>query len=149
MEKIKKSIFIEAPPAKVFGYLADATHLPEVWPSMVEVSNVKTRSDGTPQSHDWTYKMAGAKFHGHTEYVEVQRDRLLVFENASGIPSKFRWTFEPRGNGTEFSSEVEYEVPGVLLSRVAAPFLRRLNEREADTMNQNTKERIESLAATR
>ncbi len=143
MEKINKSIFIAAAPAKVFNYLLDPTHLPEVWPSMVEVSIVKTKPDGTPQTTTWTYKMAGVKFHGQTEYVEVQHERLIVFKNEKGIPSTFRWTLEPRENGTDFKTEVEYEMPGVLLGRLAAPFLRRLNEREADTMLQNTKERME------
>ncbi len=146
MEKIKRITFIEAPPAKVFGYLADPTHLPEVWPSMVEVSNVNTKPDGTPQSFDWTSKMAGMKFRGHAEFLEVQRDRLMVFSNASGIPSRFRWTFAPRDNGTDYAAEVEYELPGALLGRLAAPFLRKLNEREAETMIQNTKERLEAQA---
>ncbi len=146
METIKRSTFIAAPPAKVFGYLLDPTHLPEVWPSMVEISNVQTKPDGTPQSDDWTYKMAGVKFHGHTEYIEVQRDRLIVFRTKGGIASTFRWAFEPREGGTFYTAEVEYEIPGLLLGRLAGPFLRRLNEREAETMIQNTKERLEAQA---
>jgi uncharacterized protein YndB with AHSA1/START domain len=142
MEKVKRSIFINAPPAKVFGYLSDPAHLPEVWPSMIEVSNVQAKPDGA-NSWDWVYKMAGMKFQGRAETVEVQRDRLRVFRNEKGIVSTFRWTFEPRDNGTDFTAEVEYEIPGALLGRLAAPFLRRLNEREADTMMQNTKERME------
>lgn len=30
MEKVRRGIFIEAPPNKVFDYLTDATHLPEI-----------------------------------------------------------------------------------------------------------------------
>ena len=111
MEKIRRYVFIEAPPAKIFGYLTEAAHLTEIWPSMVEVSNVQTKPDGA-YSFDWIYKMAGIKFHGHAETVEVQRDRLRLVRNTSGIPSTFRWTFEPRDNGTDFALEVEYEMPG-------------------------------------
>ncbi len=78
------------------------------------------------------------------ETVEVQRDMLRLVRNASGIPSTFRWTFEPRDNGTDFALEVEYEMPGKLLGRLAAPFLRRLNERDADTLVHNLKERMEA-----
>ncbi len=144
MERIERRIFIAAVPAKVFSYLLDPTHLPEVWPSVVEMSNVQTKPDGSPQSDDWTYKMAGVKFHGHTEYIEVQWDRLIVFRSTGGIPATFRWTFTPHEGGTTYIAEVEYEIPGALLGRLAAPFLRRLNEREADTMMQNTKERMEA-----
>ncbi len=41
MEKIRKYVFIEAPPAKIFGYLTEAAHLTEIWPCLVEVSNVQ------------------------------------------------------------------------------------------------------------
>ncbi len=144
MERIRKNIFIEAPPAKVFGYVADPLHLPEIWPSMVEISNVQTNADGMARSFDWIYKMAGMKFHGRSETLEMKRDRLIVRRSESGIPSTFRWSFEPRNSGTEFSAEIEYDIPGKLLSALAAPFLRRLNEREADVFNHNLKERMEA-----
>jgi len=143
MERIRRFAFIEAEPARIFGYLTDATHLTEIWPSMVEVSSVQTKPDGA-HSFDWTYKMAGVKFHGHSETIEVQRDRLRMVRNASGIPSTFRWTFEPRAGGTDLGLEIEYEMPGQLLSRLAGPFVRRLNEREADTLVHNLKERMEA-----
>jgi uncharacterized protein YndB with AHSA1/START domain len=144
MEKIKRTEFIEVPPAKIFDYLTDATHLTEIWPSMVEVSNVQTKPDGA-LDFDWTYKMAGAKFHGHSETLEVQRDHFRLMRNGSGIPSTFRWGFEPHGKGTDFSLEIEYEMPKNLLARLAAPFLRHLNEREADSLVHNLKERMETV----
>jgi uncharacterized protein YndB with AHSA1/START domain len=81
MERIKRTVFIEAPPAKVFGYLMDPKNLPEIWPSMVEVSNVKTKPDGTTEGNDFTYKMAGVKFQGHTEFTDVERDRRIVWKS--------------------------------------------------------------------
>ena len=143
MEKIKRTLVIDAPPAKVFGYLLDPRNLLEIWPSMVDVSNIKTRPDGTPESNDWTYKMAGMKFHGHTEYTEVERDRVIVWNGKGGINSTIRWSFEPQGSGTKVTDEVEYELPANLLSRLAAPFLRRLNEHEADACVENLKARME------
>jgi uncharacterized protein YndB with AHSA1/START domain len=142
-EKVKKDAFIEAPPAKIFGWLTAPEHLLEIWPSMVEESNVQTKPDGA-HSFDWTYKMAGVKFHGHCDTVEVERDRLILDRNKSGIPSTFRWTFEPHGSGTDVALEIEYEMPGQLLGRLAAPFLRGLNEREADALVHNLKERMET-----
>jgi uncharacterized protein YndB with AHSA1/START domain len=144
MEKIERHAFIEAPPAKVFAYLMDPNHFPEFWPSMVRVTNVKTRPDGTTQSNDWTYRMGGLKFHGHTEFAEVQPDRLIVLKGEGGIKNTIRWTFAPRDDGTEFTDEVEYELPAGLLARFAAPFVRKLNEREADTVIHNLKERMEA-----
>jgi len=148
MERIKRTAFIEAPPAKIFGYLMDPRNLPEIWPSMVEVSNVKTKPDGTTQGNDFTYKMAGVKFHGHTEFADVQRDRIIVWKSEGGIKSTIRWSFEPHGKGTDITDEVEYELPANLLTRLAAPFLRKLNEHEADACVSNLKERMEMTEVT-
>jgi uncharacterized protein YndB with AHSA1/START domain len=144
MERIKRTVFIEAPPAKVFGYLLDPRNLPEIWPSMVEVSNVKSKADGTTESNDFTYKMAGVKFHAHNEITDVERDRQIVWKTEGGIKSTFRWTFAPHGGGTALVDEVEYELPTSVLARAAAPFLRRLNEHEADACVQNLKARMET-----
>jgi uncharacterized protein YndB with AHSA1/START domain len=144
MEKIKRTAFIEAPPAKIFSYLMNVKNLPEIWPSMVEVSNVKTKPDGTTESNDFTYKMAGVKFHGHTEYADVERDRRIVWKSEGGIKSTIRWTFAPHGSGTDVIDEVEYEMPETLLSRLAAPFVRRINEHEADACVENLKARMET-----
>jgi len=142
MEKIRKSIAIESAPSKVFDYLTEPAHYLEIWPSMVEVSNPKTSPDGA-HSFDWIYKMAGMRFHGHSETVEVERPRFRKVRNASGIPSTFQWTFAPRGSMTDLTLEVDYEIPGALLGKLAAPFLRRLNEREAETLLENLKGRLE------
>ncbi|HET8724824.1 MAG TPA: SRPBCC family protein [Anaeromyxobacteraceae bacterium] len=144
MERIKRTVFIEAPPAKVFSYLMDPRNLPEIWPSMVEVSNVKTSPDGATESNDFTYKMAGMKLEGHTRFVDVERDRRIVWKSEGGIKSTIRWTFTPHGFGTDIVDEVEYELPANLLTRLAAPFVRRINEHEADACVQNLKVRMET-----
>ncbi len=146
MERVRKEIFIEAPTSKVFEYMLDPAHLPEIWPSLIEVSNVHTEPDGSSE-YDWTYKMAGVKFHGHTRTVEAERNRLHIVKARGGIPHSIRWEFRPHGQGTDFSSEVEYEIPGALLGRLAAPFVRRLNEREAELTVRNLKERMEEGAS--
>ncbi len=144
MEKIKRTVFIEVPPAKVFGYLMDPKNLPEIWPSMVEVSNVKTKSGGKAGTNDFTYKMAGVKFHGRAEFTDVEHGRLIEWKSEGGIKSTIRWTMEPHGTGTDLIDEVEYEMPATLLTRLAAPFVRRINEHEADSCVKNLKVRMET-----
>jgi len=144
MERITRTAFLEATPAKVFGNLMDPKNLPEIWPSMLEASNVKTKPDGTTESDDFTYRMAGVKVHGHTEFTDVERDRHIVWRSEGGIKSTTRWTFAPHGNGTDIIDEVEYELPASLLTRLAPPFVRRINEHEADACVQNLKARMET-----
>jgi hypothetical protein len=91
--------------------------------------------------------MAGMKFQGHCDTIELKRDRLRVDRNESGIPSTFRWTFEPRDRGTDVTLEIEYEIPGKLLGHLAAPIVRKLNERDGNTLVDNLKERMEVAEA--
>lgn len=144
METIRRSVRIAAPVERVYDWLGDPQHLVEIWPSLVEVANVEPGPEGF-RHFDWTYKMAGVRFHGHSRLVDAERPRLRITHNEEGIPSTFRWTHEARGDGaTELTLEVEYEIPVPLLGRLAAPFIRRLNERELVTMLENARERLES-----
>ncbi len=146
MEKIRKSIQIRAPVARVFDHLANPKNLLEIWPSMVEVKNEVVAPTGG-HTFDWTYKMAGVPFHGHCETVEVERNRRRVDRNESWIPSTFRWEYAGAGDTTEVQLDIEYEPPFAVLGRLAAPFLRWLNEREAETLLANLKARMEPKPA--
>ena len=75
MTTIERSIVIKAPVREVFSYLEDPVHLPEIWPSMVEVKEVKPLPKGGYRYH-WLYKMAGMKFEGETETLEKMEQRI-------------------------------------------------------------------------
>lgn len=143
MVQMKKMIEIDAPVARVFGFVSNPENLPEVWPSLLEVSNLQRRADGT-HGYDWVYKMAGIRFTGHGELTEIEPNRMHVTRNEAGIPSTFRYTYEDlEGNRTRLTIEVEYSIPGQLLSKLAEPIVRRINEHEADALMSNLKARME------
>ncbi len=148
MERIEKSVLIETDAGRVFDHLADPKNFLEIWPSLIAVDNVQMR-EGGKADWDWTYKMAGLRFHGRSETVEADRPRRRVTKNEKGIPSTFEWTFEQRDHGTEVRVRVDYEFPVPLLGKLAAPFLRRMNEREAETLLENLKERLETMEEAR
>ena len=148
MPKIRKSIEINAPVSDVFAYLAHPENLPEIWPSMLEVSNVAPNATGG-SDFDWVYKLLGMKFRGRSKTTELEPDRLIVVENEEGIRSRFRYEVQGRDDTTIFSQEIEYEIPGSLLGRFAAPFIERLNEREAQLVTENLKARLEHGVAAR
>ncbi|WP_242333502.1 MULTISPECIES: SRPBCC family protein [Anaeromyxobacter] len=147
MERIEKKILVEVEAARVFDYLHDPRNLLEIWPSLVEVTNVQLK-EGGGADWDWTYKMAGLRFHGRSETVEAVRPRRFVTKNEKGIPSTFTWTLEQRDAGTEVVLKIQYELPLPLLGHVAELFLRHSNEREAETLLENLKERLESAGAS-
>ena len=139
---IAHSVHIDAPPEKIWDYFGDPTHLPEIWPSMLEVTDVEKLADGGRHYH-WLYKMAGVKFEGETETVELVPKERLVDKTKGGIESTFVWAFKPENGGTKVELEVDYKVPVPLVGKLAETFIAKLNEREADTVLANLKDRME------
>jgi uncharacterized protein YndB with AHSA1/START domain len=145
MPTVHKTIEIHAPVGAVFSFLTDPVNLPGIWPSMVEVAKVERTPEGG-HDFDWTYKMAGLRFHGHSHTIEVERNRRVVDRNEGGIPSTFRWTYEQVGGGdTRVTLDVDYGLPRIF-GALAAPMLRKMNEREAETLLANLKTRMEAPA---
>lgn len=148
MQKMRKSVDIKVPVERVYEFVTTPTNLPSVWPSMIEVSNVQSRTAGW-HSFDWVYKMAGIKFHGHAEPQKVEPNKFVEMRNESGIPSTFRWTYEARGGSTLLTVEVEYDIPTPLVGKIAESILVKINERELDTLLHNLKAMLEPTAQPR
>src|SRR5690348_4328938 len=99
MATIRRSISIHAPVDRVFEYLADPQHLPEIWPSLIAVRNIEPHPAGP--SFDWDYKMMGFRFHGHSDPVEQVRNERLVTRSERGIPNTFRWVYAEHDGETD------------------------------------------------
>ncbi len=143
MATIKNSIFINAPVEKVFAYVQNPTNMLEIWPSMVDIRNVKDLGGGK-LTYDWTYKMGGMKMDGSSEVLECVPNERLVTIGKGGIESKFIWTFKPVQNGTQMDTNVEYTVPVPVLGRLAEGLIIKQNERESETLLNNLKARMET-----
>ena len=143
MATIRKSISIQAPVDQVFDFVADPTHLPEIWPSLVEVRNVEAHPAG--KSFDWDYRLLGIRIHGHSDPVELVKNERLVSKSVRGIPNTFRWLYTGTEGKTKVVLEVDYESP--IPGRLAERLVGRANEREAETMLRNLKRKLEMRVA--
>lgn len=142
MFKVEKRVTVNAPVEKVFGFLEDKAHLPEIWPSMIEVSDEQLLPNGGKRFH-WAYKMAGIRFEGDTEETQFERNRRIVAESKKVIENKVTWTFEPHEKTTDVRFEAAYEVPVPLVGKIAEKALARMNEGEAQLVLDNLKTRLE------
>ena len=143
MATIRKSIAIDAPVDQVFTYLTQPEHLPEVWPSLVQVTHVKSFPGGAHE-FDWVYKLAGIKFHGHADATTVETNRTVLVQNQAGFTSTMRWTYAGHDGKTELSVEMDVAFPVKALKKLAEPILSKLNEHEIDTLLHNVKARLEA-----
>ena len=143
MAKVEKTITINAPVEKVFGYVEEPANLPEIWPSMVEAKDVQRLPNGGT-SFRWVYKMAGVRFEGTSEDTEYVANRRVVSKSKGGIESTITWTFQPEADGTKVTFEAEYTVPIPLLGKLAEAFIVKANEHETELLLANLKARMEA-----
>ncbi len=142
MVKLQRAITVHAPVERVFAYMNDPCNLLEIWPSMVEIKDVKPNPKG---GHDfgWVYKMAGMRFDGASEIVEHETNRRMVTQSTKGIESRFAWTFEAVDGDTRLTVDIEYNVPIPLLGKLTEALIVKQNEHEATTLLENLKSRME------
>ncbi len=143
MAKIDRTITINAPVEKVFQYLDEPTNLPEIWPSMIEVKDVKRTPQRLGDSFHWVYKMAGMRFEGDSKTQEHIPNKRIVTKSMGSIPSTFVYTFEKENGHTRLREEVEYTVPDSLLGKLKERFVLKVNEDETDAFLANLKARME------
>lgn len=142
MIRFMRHINVQAPVEKVFTYLADPKHLPEIWSNVIEVKNVK-RASGGGFDFDWSYKMAGLRFDGRAEAVENLQNQRLVWKTTKGLESTLRWKFMPEGNTTSLTLEFDYTIPASLLKRGKEEVITRENEHEIEAMLANVRTKVE------
>ena len=143
MATVKNSIKINSPVEKVFEYSTNPKNLPEIWPSLVEVKNIKKLENGG-NSYDWVYKMAGMNFKGSSEDIEVIPNKCVVSTSSVGIESTVKWEYQPVDDGTIMTSTIEYKVPVPLLRKLAESIIVKMNENEGEVILANLKARMES-----
>lgn len=143
MASSTKSVVIHAPVEKVQEYLADPMHLPEIWPSLIEVKDVQMLPNGG-YSNRWTYKMAGMRLEGTSEVIERIPKERSVSKTKGAIESTQTWTFEPQGEDTKVTFSVDYTVPIPVLGRLAEAAIVKLNDREGDAIVENLKTIVEA-----
>jgi len=143
MVKTGKTITIKATVEKIFSYISEPTSLPEIWPSLVEINDVKPLPNGG-HSNRWVYKMAGIRLEGSSEDIEFVPNQRLVSKTKGGVDSTQTWIIEPEADGTKVTFRVEYTVPIPVLGKLAEAIIVKMNEREGDLLLDNLKARMEA-----
>ena len=144
MVKIEKKVSVAAAVDKVFSYMADPKSNLEFIPGMMDVRDIHEMEGHIGTNFKWTYKMGGMRFDGETTILEWVPNQRVVTQSKGGINSKWFFSYRAKGNATELSLQVEYEVPIPVVGRIAEAVIRRQNEREADLALSNIKARMET-----
>jgi uncharacterized membrane protein len=140
---IVRDIRVDTPVERVFDFLLDPNNLPEIWPNIIEVKNVKKSKDSEGFNFNWTYKMSGLPFEGKCETIEYTRYERLVVKSNKALDSTITWRFQPSGRETHVTLRFEYQIPSSLLKRMKEEIVIQENEHEVEALLQNLKSRLE------
>lgn len=143
MAAVERSIVIRAPVAKIFSYLIEPVNLVEIWPSLIEVGEVRQTPEGVGSSYRWVMKMAGMRFEGATEVVEFVRERRIVLRDGGGIKGTRTILFHPENEGTRLTFQSEYTLNVPMLGKLVESFVFKENEKETIRVLTNLKNRME------
>jgi len=142
MTKAVSSISIKSPVDKIFNYISEPINQPEIWPSLMEIKDVERLPNGNTKNR-WVYKMAGIRFEGTSDGVEYIPNQRIVSKTKGGIASTQTWAFQPEGDETKVTFEVDYTIPIPLLGKLAEAIIVKMNEHEGDVILANLKARME------
>jgi uncharacterized protein YndB with AHSA1/START domain len=142
MAHLIRKATVHAPVDKVYHYVEDKTHLPQFWPSLVEVSDIKTLPNGG-KHYTWSRNLAGFRLQGRAEDIEHVPNRKLVERHEKGIDSTMTWLFEEHGRDTEVTLEIDYSVPKQLKGKLKDDVVLKFSENEADAMLGNLRAQLE------
>jgi uncharacterized protein YndB with AHSA1/START domain len=141
MPKLEKSITIKAPVREVFAYIDKPAHLPEIWPSMFEVKDVKPLTNGG-HKFQYTFNFAGKPIYGTTETFERVENKRIADKMYGDFDATYAWTFLGENGTTEVAFESDYKLPQAFVKDER--FIARRNELEADAILANLKARVEA-----
>jgi len=136
MAELERAAIVNAPIEKIFRYINEPRNWLEFWPSLMEMKDVQSLPNGGYRAR-WVYKMAGMRFKGEGEYIDVAPNHWLVIKTKGGIGSTITWTFRSAGNKTRVTLTIEYKVPIPLLGKLAEAIVVKMNEQEADLIMHN------------
>ena len=143
MKTTIRDIRLQAPSDQVFSFVVDPRNLPEFWPNIVEVRNVKKSKSNEGFNFSWVYKMTGEQFEGNCETIEYRPYDRLAIKTSHGLNSTITWSFRPTGQETQVTLQFEYQIPASLLKRTKEEIVTHEAEHELDAMLQNLKTRLE------
>jgi carbon monoxide dehydrogenase subunit G len=139
---VERSIHVEAPVEDVFSFMDDPENQAAVTPSLGAVEAVERLENGGKRVR-YTYSMVAVPLDGTVEAVEYDPPNRIVWELSGAIEGEIRQTYEPEDGGTRVTYAADYRLPVPVVDRVAAPLVRRYNEREVRRTLENLKGAVE------
>ncbi len=103
-----KSIVVEQPVSTVYNQWTQFEDFPQFMEGVQSVTQLDDK-----RLH-WVAEIAGAQREWDAEIVDQEPDRRISWRSLDGTPNAGTVTFEPEGNGTRITLELDVEPQGAV-----------------------------------
>ena len=146
MATIKEKITINAPVDKVFGFMTSPENWTKYVTSLTNVSDFSSAGLEHGTTFTWEYRMLGVKLSGTGIITDNAKNRAFGMKMTGAVPMSEYYTFAHSGDNTDLTVEINYELPGKVLEKIAnSRIVEKLNQREAMNVLEKIKVLCEEL----
>ncbi len=149
MGHVRETIHIDAPPDLVWAIGADASRFPEWETNAIESKGTSEKLDHVGAKYTSVGRIAGRRLEGTFEVTKVDKPRMIHLTGTSkgGGGGTATIHLDPTATGTEYTMELDYELPGGILGGVVdRMFAERTVERDLRHSLDNLKALCEAEA---
>lgn len=146
--KLTRSIEIEAPVEKVFGYALDVGKFWTSWPEEVAVRDVVVKPEGVGTSARLFTHFFALHMEGTIEYTEVvPKERIVAKVHFFGESPEWVFTFEPIDGGTKLTAEGEWHMKVPAVGKRLEGMMVKGHEEGLESLLATVKSRVEAQVA--
>jgi uncharacterized protein YndB with AHSA1/START domain len=142
MMTVATSMLIHAPVEKVFAYLEDPIHIPEISPHVRHIKDVRRQPNGAPTFRA-VMNVAGVRLAAVIETTDYVPNACFVQETKRGVKSISRWSVQQEGDGTRVTMEGTFIVSIPWLGRVVEAIASGPNQDQVEQALANLKAKME------
>lgn len=142
-EKIHVEINIKAPIQKVFDFVTNPHKIPLALPGLIENTNVPELPVKAGDTFNFKYKMVGIVLEGVTTVEEITSPTTYNFSTTVGAISHWKEQLSDDNGSTNFSLDIEYEVPQTWTEAIKISLIQKTNQKSAEKFLENVKSAVE------
>lgn len=145
MNRIWRTIAVNARMDDVYGFLANPHNLAEVWPNLDEVRHVERSKVNGAYDFDAEFHVARRKLKTKAQSVDAQQYDHMKLRTEKDLESTIDWKLAPiGGRSTKVTLRFDYQTPKQAAEDEGAHALVKETERGVDAMLKNLKSRVET-----
>lgn len=129
MNKAQATVSISQPVQKVFEYTASPENGPMFIPNLNQNANITGTPHQVGQKWNWRFNMVGVDFMGSAEVIKSEAPTAWSLKSTGGIDSTWNFTFEDKGEATNVTLEVEYQIPSGVVGKLTADAVEKINQK--------------------